>query len=229
MEKEDIVPFVEYLSQFITEKRMQRFEEVLRNRTRHLTIVLEDIYQAQNASAVVRTCECLGIQYVHIIEQNNVYTLNKDVVVGASKWIRVHKHKKNENNTRTCYERLRAQGYRIFATTPNKNGYTPEDLPIDQKVAIVLGNEAEGLTNTAITEADGCIQIPMYGFTESYNISVAASIIAYQLVQRLHQSSVQWQLDEEEKNEIRLRWMKKVIKRVDLLETEFYTKRGGKK
>ncbi|HAA00877.1 MAG TPA: rRNA methyltransferase [Flavobacteriales bacterium] len=229
MDQELIVPYIEFLSQFITSDRLQRFEEVLSNRTRHITMVIEDIYQPQNASAVVRTSECLGLQDIHIIEQNNVYELNKDVVVGASKWIRMHKHKKNPNNTRTCYERLRAAGYKIYATTPNINGYTPDTLPLDEKVAIVLGNEGEGLSATAIEEADGCIQIPMYGFTESYNISVAASIIAYELVQRLHASEIEWQLNEDEKNEIRLRWMKKVLRRVELFESEFYTRRGGKK
>lgn len=229
MDQELIVPYIEFLSQFITSDRLQRFEEVLSNRTRHITMVIEDIYQPQNASAVVRTSECLGLQDIHIIEQNNVYELNKDVVVGASKWIRMHKHKKNPNNTRTCYERLRAAGYKIYATTPNINGYTPDTLPLDEKVAIVLGNEGEGLSATAIEEADGCIQIPMYGFTESYNISVAASIIAYELVQRLRASEIEWQLNEDEKNEIRLRWMKKVLRRVELFESEFYTRRRGKK
>lgn len=218
-----------FLRQFVREERLQRFEEILKDRTSYITLVIEDVYQPQNASAVMRTCECLGIQNLHIIEQNNKYVLNKDVVVGASKWVRVLKHRKNSNNTQTCYQRLREEGYRIIATTPNDNGHTPETLPLDQKIAIVLGTEGDGLSETAKKEADGFLQIPMYGFTESYNISVAAAIISYQLIHRLRNEKMDWRLNEDEKNEVMIRWMKNELKRSDLIESEFYTRHGGKK
>ena len=221
--------FLNYISNFISGNKLRRFEEVLKNRTFYLTAVLEDIYQPQNASAVIRSCELLGIQHIHIIEKENEYTLNPDVVVGSNKWLRLFKHKKNENNTLTCFSRLRAKGYKIVATTPNREGYTPETLPLDQKTAILFGTEKDGLSSDAIENADMYLKIPSYGFTESYNISNSAAIILYTLKQRLIAENHNWQLSREEQNEIKLQWMKNVVKRIDLYETEFCTNVGGKK
>jgi tRNA (guanosine-2'-O-)-methyltransferase len=221
--------FIEYLSSFISENKLRRFEEVLEYRTRYLTVVLEDIYQPQNTSAVIRSCELLGLQDLHIIENENQYTLNPDVVVGSNKWIRLYKHKKNENNTLTCFERLRAKGYKIVATSPHKNDYTPENIPLDHKLAFVIGKEKAGLSDDAMNNADMYLNIPSYGFTESYNLSVSAAITTYTLLQRLRGSNYSWRLSREEKNEIKLQWMKKVVKRFDLHETEFCTNVSGKK
>ncbi len=218
-----------FLSQFISEHKLSRFEEVLQYRTRYLTVVLEDIFQPQNASAVLRTNECLGIQDTHIIEDKNRYALNPDVVVGSSKWIRLYKYRKAENNTLDCLQKLKAQGYRIVATSPHRDNYTPDTLPLDQKTALLFGTEGDGLSDTALAQADAFVKIPMFGFTESYNISVSAAIVLSTLVRRMHEGNYAWQLHEEEQDELRLQWMKKVVKRYDLLEAEFYTKHSGKK
>lgn len=220
--------FLEYLRQFVTDAKWQRFNEVLQNRTKHLTLVIEDIYQPQNASAVIRTAECLGIQELHIIEDKQLYVLNKDIVVGSSQWVRMRKHKKSENNTALCYARLREEGYKIYATTPHKDQFTPDNIPLQDKMAIVFGNEADGLSEYAMKNADGFLCIPMYGFTESYNISVAASIAAHRVIQRLHESDVNWKLSKKDHDEILLQWMKKSIRTFDLLRSEFFTKHGGK-
>jgi tRNA (guanosine-2'-O-)-methyltransferase len=166
-DRETKTKLLDYLETMITEQRKEKFGEILRNRTRFITIVLEDIFQPHNASAVLRTCDCFGIQDVHIIENRNRYEVNPDVALGSSKWLTLHKYNKAENNTAECLSRLKEEGYRIIATTPHKDDFTPQTLPIGSKFALVFGTELEGLTETAISMADGFVRIPMFGFTES--------------------------------------------------------------
>lgn len=221
-EKNDIHnKLIDHLREFITEDRFDLFNDVIQNRTKYLTVVLEDIYQPHNASAVLRTCDCFGIQDVHIIENRNTYEVNPDVALGSSKWINMVKHNSLDNNTIEAYNSLRDQGYQIIATTPHKNDCLLENLPLDKKTALVFGTELNGLSKIAIDHADGFIKIPMYGFTESFNISVSASILLYYLTEKLRSSGVKWQLSGEEKNAIMLEWLRKTIKRSDLIEQEF--------
>lgn len=211
-----------YLAAFITENKKARIEEVLSKRTRYVTLVLEDIFKAHNASAVLRTVDCFGLQDIHIIENYNNYKVNPYVTRGASQWIDLIKHnKKGENNTALCYQSLKDQGYKIYATTPNSEGILPEDILLDHKIAIALGNEHEGLSDYALKHADGLVRLPMYGFTESFNISVTAAICLYDLIRRLFNSEIHWQLSEWEKEELRLKWYMKIVKRSDLHEKEF--------
>jgi tRNA (guanosine-2'-O-)-methyltransferase len=212
---------IKHLSQFITENKRQKIEDALQNRTYYLTVVLEDIYQPHNASAVVRTCDCFGLQKIHVIENKNLYKVNPDVTLGSSKWIDIVHHNKSANNTKTCLEELKRQGYRIIATTPHKNDVSLEDLPLDQKTALIFGTEKEGLSQEALDMADGFVKIPMFGFTESLNISVSAAICIHHLSMKLRQSEVLWKLSEEEKNTIRLNWVRGIINRSDLLEKDF--------
>jgi len=210
-----------HLSEFITLRRKALFAEVIKNRTRHLTIVLEDIFQPQNASAVLRTCDLTGIQDVHIIENNNTYEINPDVALGSSKWLNLKKYNTDKSNTLTAYNRLREDGYKIIATTPHKNNYTLEDIPLDKKLAIVFGTELTGLSETAIENADAFLKIPMYGFTESYNISVSAALVLFNLTHRLRKSSINWRLTEEEKIDIELEWTRRTISRSGIIENQF--------
>lgn len=213
---------IKYLSNFITENKRQKIEKVLASRTKYVTVVLEDIYQPQNASAVVRTCECLGIQEIYVIENKNKYEINPDVVVGASKWVDIIKFNRyGDRNTIQCIEHLRTKGYRIVATSPHLDGYTPENIPVDRKLALLLGTEETGLTEKAIASADMALRIPQYGFTESYNISVSAAICLYTILNRIRSSSLKWTLDEEERLETQLKWIKKILKRAEILEREF--------
>ncbi len=171
-----------------------------------MTIVLEDIFQPHNASAVLRTCDCFGIQDVHIIENRNKYEVNPDVALGSSKWLNLHKYNDNGNNTQSCLSSLREKGYRIVATSPHKNDFAPENLPIDAKTALVFGTELEGLSPAALSLADDYVRIPMVGFTESLNISVSAAILMHTLTARLRNSEINWHLSEKEKDEILLQW-----------------------
>jgi tRNA (guanosine-2'-O-)-methyltransferase len=216
---------IQYLSQFITENKRQKMEDALQHRTDYLTVVLEDIYQPHNASAVVRTCDCFGLQKIHVIENKNLYKVNPDVTLGSSKWVDIIHHNQSENNTKVCIEGLKNAGYRIIATTPHKNDTNLEDLPLDKKTALLFGTEAEGLSKEAIDMADGFVKIPMYGFTESLNISVSAAICIHHLSMKLRNSNINWRLSEDEKNEIRLNWIRSIINRPDLVEKEFWDNR----
>ena len=209
-----IPKLIEYLSSFVSENRSQAFNRVIDWRTRYLTVVLEDIYQAQNASAVLRTCDCFGIQDVHIIENSNEYTINPDVSLGSNQWLNLYRYNQKKNNTQNTIQQLKAKGYRIVATSPHKN-----DLPLEQfdltkgKTALLFGTELHGLSNDALKLADEFLKIPMFGFTESFNISVSAAIILYNLSFTLRSNSnINWKLSSIEQNEILLQWYKNTIK-----------------
>lgn len=212
----------QYFSQFISDQRKEFMERVLLQRTRHVTIVLEDIYQSQNASAVVRTCECLGLQDLHIIETTSTWTTNKLVLRGSNKWIDINRYKKKEgNNTGDCFDHLREKGYVIAVTDPAPDGVSIEDIDISRPLAIVMGNERHGSSPFAIGHADMKVHIPMVGFTESLNISVSAAICLNSILTRLRKTDFPWQLSDEERNHIRLQWYKKTVRKSDLLEREF--------
>lgn len=196
-----------WMSQFVTEARMKRFTEVVARRTRHLTIVLEDIFQPHNISAVLRSCDCFGIQDVHIIENRNLYRVNPDVALGASNWLTLHRYNHRENNTIACLDKLKTQGYRLVATTPHENDHTPEDLPLDQKTALLFGTELSGLSKVSLEMADDFVRIPMTGFTESLNISVSAATLLYVLTRRLQMSRVSWELGETDRDEVLLSFL----------------------
>ncbi|MBN8697146.1 MAG: RNA methyltransferase [Bacteroidetes bacterium] len=217
---------IEYLSQFVSDTRKAKMEQVLENRTRHITIVLEDLYQPHNASAVLRSCDIFGIQDIHIVENSNAYTVNKDIAMGSPKWLNLHKYRKAENNSLDCIQKLKAKGYRIVATSPHKNGYELKDLPVDKPLALVFGTELTGISDTVREHADEFVMIPMYGFTESFNISVSAALCLHSTVERLHQTNVNWHISEEEKEELRLHWLRKSISRVEILEKDFWAKKG---
>lgn len=212
----------DHFSQYITDHKKQFIEKVLSERTRHITLVLEDIYQSQNASAVVRTCECLGLQDIHIIEEDSKYSVNKRVLKGANKWIDLYRYKmKGFNNTEICFRKLRDQGYQILVTDPSPDGTSINEIAVDKKIAIVMGNELEGTSSYALEHADQKVFIPMHGFTESFNISVSAAICLNTLLTKLRESATCWQLTDEEKEILRLQWYRKVVRRSDLIEQEF--------
>lgn len=216
---------INYLSDFVTPERLQLFDNVLNQRTSYITVVLEDIYQSQNASAVLRTCDCFGIQNVHIIENKNTFNIDKEVDMGASKWLNLHKYNQAENNSANALKKLKNEGYRIIATSPHiKNSLLPDFNLQKGKAAIIFGSEMPGISQTITEQADEFLKIPMYGFTESFNISVSAAIVLYQLSQKLKtESGINWKLSSHEKDNIKLNWLRSSIKRSNLLEERFLT------
>ena len=202
-----------YRESFITEGRSEIINRVLENRTRYITTVLEDIYQPQNASAVLRTCDCLGIQDVYIIENRNRYKVNPDVALGSDKWLNLIRYHKHADNTIAAINDLRKSGYRIVATSPQNQSQTPGEFDIYKgKAAFFFGTELNGLSEKVMKKADEFLQIPMFGFTRSYNISVSAAIILYQITSRLRDSSIRWQLSDNERAAIKTKWIENSLK-----------------
>ncbi|AWW32808.1 TrmH family RNA methyltransferase [Echinicola strongylocentroti] len=214
-----------YLSQYVTDHKKARMEEVLALRSRFFTVVLEDIYKPHNASAVIRTCDCFGVQDIHIIERANSYDVNPYVTRGAAQWVDIHKYQDDpgRSSVDACFEELRAQGYKVMATSPHGESVPLHELKADQKTALVFGNEHAGVSEEVIQKSDGVVHIPMTGFTESFNISVSASICLYDLQQKIVRSRPEvYYLSESEKAEIRFRWYKSVVKNAEAHIRNFY-------
>lgn len=213
----------DHLARFVSDHKKDFIHRVLNDRTRHVTVVLENIYQSQNASAVLRTAECMGVQDVHIVENTAKYQLNVRVLKGSDKWLTLHRYKdKSVNNTRVCFDRLRADGYRIFVADPAADGLSIEDIDVtDGKLALVFGNELRGASDFALAHGDAKVHIPMYGFTESLNVSVSVAICINTLMGELRKSSVDYALSQAEKERLILEWYRKIVKRSDVLAREF--------
>ena len=197
-----------YLEGYLTGERKARFAEVLSRRTRFLTVALEDVYQLHNASAVVRSCDVFGIQDAHLIEGRFGRRVDKKIAMGAQRWVDIHRY----SSSADCIEYLRSRGYRIVATTPSTSAVALPEFALDKPVALFFGTEKAGLTPEVLRMADDAIYIPMAGFTESLNISVAAAIILQQLSTRLRQSDLPWRLSQAEILEKRYDWACKTIK-----------------
>jgi tRNA (guanosine-2'-O-)-methyltransferase len=214
---------IRYLSQFVNDERLPLFHQVLEKRTTYITVVLEDFYQTQNASAVLRTCDCFGLQNVHIIENTNRFKVNVGVTLGSTKWLSLHRYNKLENNTPDALKKLKAEGYRIVATIPDPAAVSLDDFDLSAgKTALVFGSEKPGISSVAASMADEFLTVPMVGFTESLNVSVTAATILYQLTSRLRRSDIDWRLSQEEHEEVLLKWLRKQIKRCELLEKHYF-------
>lgn len=225
MDKSTKEALTNYLREFASEERWQKLKEVSALRTRHITVVLEDIYQPHNASAVLRSCDGFGIQDVHIIENQNNFDPDNQVTIGADQWLSMHRYnKEGSDNTEICFSKLKAEGYKIIATTPHEHDITLNELSIDDKTALVFGSEIDGISSRAKELADGFMKIPMAGFSESFNISVSAAICLYNLTRRLRTSEISWQLNAEDLADLRLEWLKRSIKAGEHLEKQFLGK-----
>jgi len=215
--------FENYLSQYITDHKKSVIERVLAERTRFITVVLEDIFKPHNASAVLRTCDCFGIQDIHVIEKVNTYKVNPYVTRGASQWVDLHKYYREDGSSvRACFDSLRHQGYKIYATSPALDSIPMDELEPSQKLALVFGNEHEGISDEVKSNCDGLVHIPMRGFTESFNISVAASILLVDLIRKAEKyQHPDFYLSKEEKDQLRLEWYRSIVKNSDLHERVF--------
>ncbi|MBS4055747.1 MAG: RNA methyltransferase [Bacteroidales bacterium] len=216
--------YLNFLLEMVLDERKQRFEEVLAQRTRHITIVLEDIFQSQNASAVLRSCDLTGVQDVHIIENKYAFDIHPDIVLGSAKWLSLYRYNATANNTLDALSGLKRAGYIIVAASPHQQSHTIEDLPLDKPMAIMLGTERRGLSAEAMEMADTHVTIPMVGFTESFNVSVSAALLLFNLTQRLRRSAVHWELTENDRNEVLLEWCRHSVKRIEVVERNYFSK-----
>jgi tRNA (guanosine-2'-O-)-methyltransferase len=213
---------ITYLEGFVTEKRKNTFKNILLNRTRHFTVVLEDIFQQHNSSAVIRSCDVFGIQDIHIIENKYHSKVSRHVAKGSQKWLNLNNYKEDKNNTKDCLTRLKNEGYQIIATSPHNNTCTLHDLDISKKSAFIFGVEKSGVSEEVLINSDEILTIPMVGFTESLNISVAAAIILENLTNKLRNSNYPWRLSEKEQEILYANWLEKSIKNVDEIKNRFF-------
>jgi tRNA (guanosine-2'-O-)-methyltransferase len=209
---------LEYLEGYLTESRKEKFAKVLSQRTKHFTVATEDVYQLHNTSAVIRSCDVFGIQEVNIIEEQNSKRIDREIAMGAQKWVDLNRF----GSVKDCMADLKLNGYQIVATTPHTNDCELHEFDVTKKSCFFFGRETEGLSEDVLNEADCFLKIPMVGFTESLNISVSAAIILEHVTTKLRKTNVNWQLTEEEMFEKRLDWIKKTIRSYDEIVQRFY-------
>ena len=207
--------------EIITPNKKEMFDRIAADRTKHLTIVMENIYQEHNASAVLRSCDCFGLQDLHVIEKDNTYKIQRDIALGAGRWVDMYNYDDSENVTKDCLNDLKSKGYKIVATTPHTDSQTIYDLDLTQPIALVFGTERRGISEEVVEMADEFVKIPMYGFTESFNISVSVAIVLNTLRQRLEQSDLNWKLSDEEQTLLKINWCSKILNGGHLLEKKF--------
>lgn len=160
-----------------TERRREKIISVLSRRQPDLRVVLEDVIIAHNASAVARTCEAVGVLNLHIISpEPEKVVFNEAITTRAEKWLNIHFH----HNTGECLDQLKADGYKIAVTTLSGQAIPYHEIDYCQPIAIVFGNEADGVSEEAIRLADYHIRIPMVGMVQSLNLSVSVGIILYE-------------------------------------------------
>lgn len=220
MEYTSNTDYLNYLETFITAHRKEKFIDILQHRTKHFTVAIEDVFQMHNTSAVMRTCDVFGIQELNVIEERFGKKIDKEIAMGAQKWVDIHRH----DSVSGCIDSLKNKGYRIIATTPHNESCVLDDFDISTPAALFFGTERNGLSEEVISRADGFLKIPMYGFTESLNISVSAAIIVQNLIGRLRKSGIEWRLTEKEILEKRIDWTRKSIKDIDFITRKFTEK-----
>jgi tRNA (guanosine-2'-O-)-methyltransferase len=211
-----------YLETFVTDKRKAIFTRVLAERTRHFTVVLEDIYQPHNSSAVIRSCDIFGVQDVHVIQNKYSSSVSRHVAKGSQKWLDIKKYNQSATNTQDCLDDLRNDGYQIIATTPHNESCFLHEFDITKKSAFVFGVEKDGVSEYTMNQADGFLKIPMVGFTESLNISVAAAIILQDITTKLRASNIHWQLSDQEKKLLFSEWIQKSIKSIEKIIERYH-------
>jgi tRNA (guanosine-2'-O-)-methyltransferase len=197
--------------EIITSNKISLFDRIAAERTRYLTIALENIYQEHNASAVLRTCDCFGIQDLQVIEKDNEYQIQRDIAMGSGRWVDIHNFSDELGPTETCISDLKKQGYQIVATSPHADAYDVHDIPINKPLAFFFGTEKDGLSEEMMNAADLHVRIPMYGFTESFNISVSVAILLQTIRQRLEMSEYNWKLTEDEQIALKIQWCEKIV------------------
>jgi tRNA (guanosine-2'-O-)-methyltransferase len=216
----EIKKLITYFTQFVTPARLKKIDHLVKERTRHLSIVLEDVFQSHNTGAILRSCEAFGIQDVHCITDRNQLNINKSIASGAAKWLDVNQYQTMGD----CVTELKKNGYQLIATSPH--AVTPlSEVDITKKTVLLFGTEEEGLSEELSHLSDQQIYIPMYGFTESFNVSVSVALCLYELTKKMRASNVAWQISKEEQEELIFDWLKESVDRPDLLEKRFIEKK----
>lgn len=215
----DYAALCTYLSGFVSARRLQRIEQVLHQRTRYITLVLENIFQEHNASAILRTCDAFGIQDIHAIESKNHLKFNADIALGSEQWVNVNSY--SGKTSAEVFLSLKQQGYAIVATSPHQTAFTPFDIPINTKLALVMGTEKQGLEPESLKMADYYLNLPMVGFAESFNVSVSAALALQPIMHRLRALEQNIGLTNEEYLFLKQDWLIKSIRNGKPLAAQF--------
>lgn len=198
----------DYLQQFLTDERLSKIEHFSKESSDFVLPVMEDVYQFRNAAAIVRSVEACGFHHVVALEEENVFNPNLKVTKGAETWVQVEKMPNNLDSLKE----IKSRGYRILAVSPEKNATMLPDYEVKEPIALVFGTELEGVSDEILDFADETLAIPMFGFTKSFNVSVAAAICMYELKQKLMKSGIEYQLSDQKLLELKIRWAKNSIK-----------------
>ena len=166
-------------------ERRRRIERVLRHRLLSVTVVLENLHDPHNGGAALRSCEALGLTHVHVVESCEQFQASHRVTKRAHKWLTVYRHPTVES----CLELLQSWGFCCWAAVPPRPGFPPSERQVqaDRPLALLFGNEHEGLSPAARRLCDATFNIPMYGFTESLNLSVSVAVATQQATARRRQ------------------------------------------
>ncbi len=216
-EQHKLLQRIAFLEQHISAHRLQKIKNVLAQRTRHLTVVLENLYHPENGNAVMRSVECFGLQEMYVVQEKYDWKYSLKIARGAAKWTDVHAYSSENGGAAACYQQLRERGYQLVATDPQPGSFTAQNLDISKPVALIFGTESTGVAPETLAMADARIHIPMVGFTESFNISVSAGILLAQLRQRLEAEVPHWQLTEADQVAIYADWLAKSVRHADAL------------
>ena len=168
----------------ISNRRKERLKNTVSNRLNNLTIVAEGTHLRHNLSAIIRTAESFGVSTVHLISSKD--QSKSGAAKGAERWVDLIIHK----NTEQCFDLLKLEGYRIFVADFQSDSYTPDTVPIHDPVAIVMGTELVGVSDKARAMSDGSIVIPMYGLTQSLNVSVASACLLQRISTRIREAGL---------------------------------------
>ncbi len=206
-----------YLKQFLTEERLQKIEKLSAESSDFVLPVMEDVYQFRNAAAIIRSVEACGFHKVVAMEARNVFDPNLTVTKGAENWVEVEKMA----HTLESLQEIRTRGYKLVAVSPEKNAKMLPDFQIKESVALIFGTEWKGVSDNFLNFCDETLAIPMYGFTQSFNVSVAAAICCYDLKQKLEKSGIHHQLSEEKRLELMIKWAVNSIPSGELILEKF--------
>jgi tRNA (guanosine-2'-O-)-methyltransferase len=202
---------LEEFYKIITPNKVGLFEKIAPQRSRHLVVGLENIQQDHNASAIMRTMDCLGFQELHLIEKNNNYQFQRDIALGAARWLDVMQHQQEPEPVLDSIAHLRQKGYQIVATSPHIKASTPQNIDLTQPIALFFGAEKHGISEELSANADAFLHIPMHGFTESFNLSVSAALVLSALRTRLEAGSIDWLLSPEAQTELKISWCERIL------------------
>ena len=190
------------LAPLLTAERIARIDEVIAARLGSVVPVVEDTYDPRNAAATIRTTEAIGLGELHVIELEDRFSASGGVTRGAHKWIELHRWKSAE----AAIGGLRSRGFRVYATLPGAP-HTIDDVDVTTPIAVAFGNEHDGLTQSAIDACDGALGVPMYGFTESFNLSVTVALAMTRIAARRRAAiGTTGDLEEVRRRELRARW-----------------------